>query len=541
MADNKEPFIPFHKSESSPKTKTPNVTEKGQPGIASISRFIDDLSRSELKLPQRFCTIDQMCQDSAVSNSIRFRTDLVVQAMVEGSVKSKGSSKSDIATDLITYCFNNMSSGSWWQAMRDAATHIKYGFSLLNIVIEPRYVSKYKGTIYTLKKLAPRSQKSVYGWVWDDNYRELKGFVQKPMLLKNRSKSLVGYEQYIPSSQVSSGYYKDSKYPFFRTNEFLLFSYNSTNNNPQGDLLVSGCFSAFLEKKVIEQYQLSGVAKDLGGIIVARSPSDLFEKANDPDNPNYAEAFAAKAEFEEDIANMHASKTTFVHLQSDRDERGNYLYDFELKGVDGGAGKAYNTTEIIKEYNKAIYNSFGTQFMLLGQDGGGSYALSKDQMTAFQYYVQRDMSEMADVINTQLIPRILAANDIYLDYEDMPEFVPLNPFKVTYDEAGKFIQRVSSVNKNFPALYKFLLEDLGAPIDGVDDLDFSDKGASRAADGMSKGSGNGTSDNVAGGDNAVSNTEGGGVSKSMHVDGDKIIVNGSVINSQELNENGEYK
>ena len=79
-----------------------------------------------------------------------------------------------------------MKSGSWLQAMRDACTDIKYGFSFLNIVLEYRQVGKYKGS-YVLKKLSPRSAKCVYAWVFDDNFRELKGFVQKPMLTKNRT------------------------------------------------------------------------------------------------------------------------------------------------------------------------------------------------------------------------------------------------------------------------------------------------------------------------------------------------------------------
>ena len=45
--------------------KSPNLSEKGQPGIASISKFIDDLRRSELKMPQRLCTFDQMCEDAS--------------------------------------------------------------------------------------------------------------------------------------------------------------------------------------------------------------------------------------------------------------------------------------------------------------------------------------------------------------------------------------------------------------------------------------------------------------------------------------------
>lgn len=541
---SKRDFTPIHKASSNSETKTPNYTEKGQPGIGGLYRFIQDLTRTELQMPQRFCTVDQMCQDSAVSNSIRFRTDLLVQAMNEGVTQSTGTPASDIAAKFLEHNLRNMSVGSWLQAMRDAATYLKYGFSPLNIVMEKRTYGKYKGSV-CLKKLAPRSQKALYGWVWDDNYRELKGFVMKPMVKSLRSSSLGSYGTNITTGQLTNGYYKDQNYPFFKTNEFLLFSYNSTLNNPQGELLAASCFESYLEKKIIEQYELSGIAKDLGGIIVARSPSDLFEKANNPEE--YPEAAVAKQEFETDLANMHSSKTTFVHLQSDRDDHGQYQYDFELKGVSGGGSKAYNTSEIIKDKTKAIYNSFMTQALLAGLDGSGSLALSQDQMTTFQYAVQRDYAEMADVINTQLFPRILAANGIYLDHEDMPVFVPLSPFKVTYDEAGKFGQRIKSVGLMTPALYKYLLEDLGAPIEGIEDIDFTADTESRAGDGM-KTAGEGTAKTVGGSDKSVANNENGGVSKSLNETcteaGTDRIINidtGKCINSEDLDENGHYK
>lgn len=171
-------------------------------------------------------------------------------------------------------------------------------------------------------------------------------------------------------------------------------------------------------------------------------------------------------------------------------------------------GKQYSTSEIIREKTKAIYNAFGTQAVLIGQDGTGSNALSKDQNTTFKYYVERDMTEKADVINHQLLPRILAANGIYLDYEDMPTFAPLNPFKLSHDEAGKFGQRMKSVGLMTPAIMKWLAEDLGAPIEGIEDLDYTDKGDSRASDGMDT-AGEGTSTGVSGQDASENNLENG--------------------------------
>lgn len=491
----------IYKAESVGGVKTPSTSEKGQVGIAGISKFIDDLRRSELKMEKRLCTFDQMCEDAAIANSIDIRTFLSTIGLAEGKFKSTGTPASDIAAKFLNYNIHNMSYGSWLQAMRDANTDIKYGFSILNIVLEKRKSGKYKGE-YVLKKLAPRSQKSVYAWVFDDNLRDLQGFVQKPMLVKNQTLTTINGN--LQLSDIIGNAYKSSQYPYFKINEFLLFSYNSTLNNPQGNPILASCFNSYLEKKVIEQYELTGVAKHLGGVFVGRSPSDLFEKANDVEN--YPEAYLAKKEFEDDLGKLHSSDSTFIHLQSDTDDRGNYLYDFQIKGIEGSTGN-YKTSDIIKEKTKAIYNCFGTQALLLGQGDGGSNALSKEQNTTFRYYVERDMAEKADVITKQLAVRLLAANNIELDYEDMPVFVPLNPFKLSLEEASKFIHRIGSIMKLTPILYKSILDDLGYDYGGDEALlalDYNDKGNSRA--GESNGtSGTGDTQSATGGDNNMEN------------------------------------
>ena len=150
-----------------------------------------------------------------------------------------------------------------------------------------------------------------------------------------------------------------------------------------------------------------------------------------------------------------------------------------------------------------------------------------------------------NVINTQLIPRLLAANGIYLDYEDMPVFKAADPDELSIDEIGKFIQRVKSVGALTPAMWKHLAKKGRLPEEGIDDIDFTDSASSRAGDGM-KSPGQGTSTSVGGKDASSANTENGGsVSKSKTIacpETDRIFdLEGNIINADELDEEGNYK
>ncbi len=521
------------KAESHSGLSVPLRTERGQPNVITGSHFVQDARKRQLQMPQRLCTFDCMTDDDAVFNSIDITNAMVSMALNRGQFKSSGSAKSEVAAKFLNYCIRNMTHGTWLGAVKNANTNLKYGFALLNMVTEVRTYGPYSGN-RVLKALSPRDQKSVQGWVWDADNRYLKGFVQKPMLKSNRNSAFASYDNGLTLLQV--GKYREAKYPYIKIEQLLHFTYNATNNNPQGDSPLVHCFDAWMEKKLIEQYELAGVAKDMGGVVVARSPSDLFERANDPEV--YPTAAREKAALEKDLADLHQGKSSFIHLQSDTDERGNFLYDFELKGIDGG-GKQYTTSEIITEKKKAIYNVFGTQSLLLGQSGEGSNALSKDQTTTFGYYVNNNLMEKEDVINNQLATRLLAVNNIYLDFDDMPTFESWNPYKLSHDEAGKFIQRVASVNKLTPEILKFLMEDLGAPLDGIDELNFEEPVDTGA--GKSKGS-SGTGDTQAGGKASENNAENGSsIDKSICFDGDKIVINGTIVNADDLDDEGNYK
>jgi hypothetical protein len=114
-----------------------------------------------------------------------------------------------------------------------------------------------------------------------------------------------------------------------------------------------------------------------------------------------------------------------------------------------------------------------------------------------------------DVINTQLIPRLLAINGIFPSWKDMPKFKPKDNVGISWDEMGKFLQRTQSVQMLTPAIYKKMAEIADLPADGIEELDYTQKGQSRA--GESQGT-SGTGRTQSGGSNSSLNVE----NKSLH-------------------------
>lgn len=511
--------------------------EKGQPRIVSSGNFIDDTRKAELRMPRRLCTFENMMLDDAVFNSVDVTSLMISIAMSRGRFVA-GPSNSSAAKEVakfMNYNIRAMSFGTWMEYINNANTDIVNGFSLQNIVTEKRNSGPYKG-FRVLRKLAPRSQKSVYGWVWDKNFRELQGFVQKPNLTKNRDPKMGDFNNGLNS--INQAVNLNQNYPFIRSDQLTHFRYNPADNNPQGDSPLMHCYDAWVEKKLVERYEVVGVSKDLGGALVLRVPSQLIERANDP--ATYPDEAAEYNALQDDAAALHAGESTYIVLSSDVDPSTKVAdYNIEFKGIDGG-GKQYKTSDIIDQKRKSIYNVFGAGFLLLGQGTSGSYALSSSQTSTHGMYVQRDILWKTDVINNQLVTAILNANNIKLDWDDMPVFEPAGPDELDLDVLSKTVQRMKSVGGLTKEALTSIYEKAGLPVEGIDELSFDDGDVSRG--GESNGT-SGTGSSQSGGASSSTNSENGGTQKSLFIDGDKIVDSdtGSVVNFNDLNDNGEYK
>lgn len=489
------------KAEVDPKaTVRPLQTEKGQPRIMTSNKFVQEQRQQDLRMPQRLCTFDNMILDAAVANSIDVTNVLVLNALYNGKfVSPSGSQRGQVAADFLNYNIRNMTYGTWMDFITQSTTDLQYGFAFFNIVLERRNYGTYAGNL-VLKKLSPRDQDSLYGFVWDKEFREFRGILQKPN--RKQIKQPTVRELQSGNFNIATQNLTNGIYPFMDVQQLLHFRHNPKTNDPAGHSPLVNCYQAWKEKELIERYEVIGVSKDLGGAVVLRVPSELIERANDPANyPNEAQEYT---NLQKDAANLHAGESSYIVLSSDVDEATKQkLFDFELKGIDGG-GKQYKTSEIIDQKRKDIYNVFGTGFLLLGQNGHGSNALSSNQMTTHDYYVERNVMWKKDVLDTQLAPRLLAANNIFLDYKDMPVFIPADPSKPDLDVISKVIQRTKSVGGMTQEAMTHLYEQAGWPTDGIEDLIFDDGNTSRAGE---SGGTSGTGSTQQGGANSETNVE----------------------------------
>ena len=241
-----------------------------------------------------------------------------------------------------------------------------------------------------------------------------------------------------------------------RREKFMLFSWNSTNNNPQGKSDLYECFQSWKELQMIASYEVVGVSKDLGGILVLRIPNDHINKA--AEDPNSPEA-AALNSLQKSGAAIHAGDQSYILLGSDtQGENGNgkYTYDVELKGVDGGS-KAYQTSELIEVRKKDILNILGASFLLVGQDGNGSKNLADSKTQILAFYMERMLMFIRSVFEREFIKSLAEINEITLEQDEMPVMVFGELDEADAEVASKAAQRLGATGL-FPKEKSMLLQ-----------------------------------------------------------------------------------
>lgn len=515
----------------------------GQVGLILTNTFVSENKKEDMQMPKRLCVFDEMAADPAVKAPLDRTALPIFKALMMGKWVGSGSKRSEVLADFMNTVVHTMPDQMWSEFCANAITDTRYGFSLAEIVPTIMKKGAYKGAL-GLGQLAPRAQKSIYAWVWDDNFSKVIGYVQKPRLKRweDLDDEFASYLGGVSDLSVLRSQYKDHKFPIISTKQSLHFKWGSFNNNPEGESALEACYSPWKEKSVISKYQVIGISRDFGGVPILRLPPELIANANDPDN-RYPSEKQIYDQYIQQMRDMHAGEQAGVVLSSEINEQsGNtYEYDLKLMGVEGG-GKQFDISQIVQQKNQDIANAFLAGHLLLGQQGNtSSYNASTAGAANNSLTIEKAIMEKIDVLTHQLVIPLLQANDRFFTHKDLPVFKYKDPDQITLDDAGKFLQRVKSVGALTEELARFVYNLIDAPTEGLELLDFTGEDQSRG--GESQGS-SGTGNSQGGGKSSTMNTE----NKSMeevknfcvdpHGDGTGALLDkdGNVISMVNINE-----
>lgn len=343
--------------------------------------------------------------------------------------------KAQQIADFVQSCMDDMSH-SWQDYLSNVLSMLEYGWSWHETVYKRRNgpdgdpASKYVDGLIGWRKIPIRSQDTLQRWEMDPEGGILGMWQQD--FSAGRAQVLIPIEK------------------------SLLFRPEAYKNSPEGRSILRNAYREWFFKKRVEEVEGIGIERDLAGVPVMYAPSQIMDpNASDTDKAIFAALKKA-------VTAIRRDEHEGMILPSNRDDKGNALYDFKL--VSSAGQRQFDTSRIIDRRDARILMSMLCDFIMLGTKAVGSFALSSDKTELFAVALGGWMDAIAGVHNRHAIPRLIRLNG--MPAELAPKLVHGDVEKQELEKIGGFIERLSRAGMPLfpdPALEEHLRELGGLP------------------------------------------------------------------------------
>ncbi len=461
------------------------IGEVGYVGLSLFGGVTTDEIHRELSWPNSIKTFKQMQTHSSINACLTLYDNLISKVTWRVVPPQDATEEEKQQTEFVNECLNDMDI-SFRQVIRDALSSNTYGFAVLEKVYRRR--NKSSGSLYTdnkigVKKISLRNQETIQKFIFDDSGNEV-----------------IGVKQVVYNSDRTPKQKQEIVLP---RSKFVLITTGKNRSDPYGKSPLRDVYMAWRYLEVLQELEAQGVQKDLQGVPMLRVPAQLMSADASPDQ---------KAIFENlknIVRNLQVNQQSGVILPSAVDEvTRTPLFDLSLLSTEGGK-KNYDVSEIKQYYQNQIFTSMFADILILGSTGVGSFALGTLKTTLTGAAVETMLDNIVDAFNRDLVRQLYdlngwnAARACRLDYEGL--------HSADLETISKFVQRVSSTGNwlQDQEAYNFIRKTVGLdPITDESKIEeLVSASTTRAGDGMAKGSGNGTSDSVAGTDTSANNAD----------------------------------
>lgn len=317
----------------------------------------------------------EMSENDDMVGAILFSIEMLVK-QADWSVEPGGSTGKDReAAEFVQSCMDDMQD-TWIDTVSEILSFITYGWSFHEIVYkrrcgrtrDPRTRSKFTDGLIGWQKLPIRAQETLYQWEYDEN-DNLIGMTQQPP----------------PSFELLT----------IPMEKALLFRTKSRKDNPEGRSVLRNAYRAWYFKRRIQELEGIGIERDLAGLPVIYGPpdTDLWNH----EDPKMSALY-------------DSLKTIVRNIRRDQSE-GVVLPDgFRLELIASSGSRQFDTNDTINRYDSRIAMTVMADFILLGHQQVGSFALSSDKTELFAMAIGAYLDIICQEFNNKAIPALIDIN-----------------------------------------------------------------------------------------------------------------------------------
>lgn len=421
--------------------KVKPMEEMGVIGLKETGGYINEEFLIKLQGQRGAQIFKEMSENDAIIGSVIFAIDMLIR-QVDWKVQEASQDPADIeVADFVTSCMEDMSH-TWKDMISEILSMLVFGYSWHEIVYKrrlgqsnnPTRRSKFDDGKIGWRKIPTRAQETLYRWHFDDD-GGLKAFEQ--------------WDDY------------HGKQAIIPIEKSLHFTTRKRKNNPEGRSILRTAYRSYYFKKNIENIEGIGIERDLAGLpIIWVPPQYLSEKAS-------ADEKAALAKMQKLATSIKRDEQEGLVMPLAYDESGNKLFDIQL--LNSGGSRQFNTSEIIRRYDQSMAMSVLADFILLGHEKVGSFALASSKTEMFSTAMGAWMDGISDVFNRHAIPRLVRMNNFSV--KQFPKITHGDIESQDLGELGTYIQTISGAGATlFPdeKLENHLRKQAGLPLTDTD-------------------------------------------------------------------------
>lgn len=407
----------------SAETKRIPTSMAAELGTTGLKRYGEDYAVLEEEwLPQlkgRFAldTYREMSQNDPIVGAFLFVIDMLMRKITWHVSPFDETEEHEKLAEFVEECIQDMDM-AWSDVISEIMSFLVYGWCVLEIVYKRRdglkpddsKSSRFNDGRIGWARLPIRAQDTLNGWAFEDKSGKLTGM-----------------------RQLSPPHWHDVLIP---SQKFLLFRTTSRRNSPEGVSILRTAYRPWWFKKRLEEIEGIGIERDLAGLPVAYVPPELLGDASKL-NPGQ---LALRNALQQLVTRVRRDRQEGILFPMEYDAAGKEMYRFELLST--GGARQFNTNEVIGRYEARIAMTVLADFLLLGTQNVGSWALSTDKVNLFNEALKTWAKMIADVFNRQAIPRLFKLNG--LDQSKLPTLEPGEIVTPNLAEIGDYITKLSS-------------------------------------------------------------------------------------------------
>lgn len=340
-------------------------TQSSQP--LHIENTALELGREDLRQGKAFQTYRDMKLDGIISGGMSFLKGIISKKTPKiGYTEGMSASERRLVDALNKSLYDNEDYTAQ-QYLSNWLTSLDYGVSLNEVVLK-----RVQGNM-VFDVISPIHVTTV------DKFIFTKGRLKELKLLPADNDGILVME--------------DSGKPVSVSGEKVMMVRNEPSADfPLGKSLLYGAYTSWKVKKILQEYEAIGVAKNLSGVMKLKIPSEYINKyLTDPGSEEalYVQNMIETAEV------LHAGKGSYALLASDVNSNGVSLFEMDTIGGTGGNAQNFNVGAVIERYNREIMLAMQTSVLAMGQEGGGgSFALSDNQTNFLTLFIEYIRSEI---------------------------------------------------------------------------------------------------------------------------------------------------